>query len=63
MNEQIPDEYCGFVCSAVLERVQSILNDIDDFGKYNKEFAQVMRFKVTQMCLDSRNKSSIAISQ
>jgi hypothetical protein len=39
-----------------MERQQAILKDIDDFAEYNPGFAAIMRFRVTQLCLDSRTK-------
>ena len=50
------DNYCGFLCSDIMERQEAILKDIDDFAEYNPGFAAIMRFRITQLCLDSRTK-------
>jgi hypothetical protein len=43
------EEYCGFVCSDILERQQEILDEIEEFSKVNPEFALVMKGKIQKM--------------
>lgn len=43
------DEYCGFMCSDVIERQKRILEDIKDFSVYNREYAVVMFGKCMEM--------------
>ena len=55
MRSKVEDDaYCGFLCSDIIERQKAILDDIDDFSQYNPGFAAIMRFRITQMCLDKR---------
>ena len=35
-------EYCGFVCSDVVEKAREIKKELDDFAKYNPKEAQVV---------------------
>lgn len=53
------DSYCGFLCSDIMERQQSILKDIDDFAEYNPGFAQVMRFKVARLCAEAITNNKV----
>ena len=59
------DNYCGFLCSDIIERQQTIINDIKDFAQYNEDFAQVMMLRIVKMCLGEIKEKvdSIAISQ
>lgn len=43
MTESEEDkEYCGFVCSDVVEKAKEIRKELDDFAKYNPEEANVV---------------------
>jgi hypothetical protein len=62
------DNYCGFLCSDIIERQQKIIDDIEDFAAYNKEFAQTMRFRILKMCSNDAFRNmpedqTVAISQ
>ncbi len=37
-----PDDYCGFVCSDVVEKAKEIRKELDDFAKYNPNEAEVV---------------------
>lgn len=36
------EQYCGFVCSEVVEKAREIRKELDDFAKYNPEEAEVV---------------------
>lgn len=48
------DDYCGFLCSDIIERQQAILDDIKKFSEVNPEFALVMLGRITEMSYDAR---------
>lgn len=48
------DDYCGFLCSDIIERQQKIIDDIKDFSEYNKDFALVMIGRITELCYNAR---------
>ena len=35
-------DYCGFVCSEVVEKAKEIRKELDDFARYNPEEAEVV---------------------
>ncbi len=48
------DDYCGFLCSEIIERQQEIINDIKEFSKVNPEFSLVMLGRITEMSYNAR---------
>ena len=40
------DDYCGFLCSEIIDRQEAIINDIYEFAKVNPEFALQMLDKI-----------------
>lgn len=55
------DEYCGFVCSDAVDKLQSILDEIKILNKYNPEFAPVMLDRLAKMISDTREKLGVSV--
>lgn len=54
-TQEIEEEaYCGFVCSAFLERHHELIEEVKDFSKHNKEFALVMLGKMIEEAFNTR---------
>ena len=49
-------EYCGFVCSDAVDKLQSILDEIKLLNRYNPEFAPVMLDRLTEMIIKTRDE-------
>ena len=50
------DDYCGFACGDIIARQQSIIDDITEFSKVNKEYAVVMVGKIMEMVYYGKDK-------
>ena len=48
------NDYCGFLCSEIIDRQEAIINDIYEFAKVNPEFALVMLDKIVQEAHDAK---------
>ena len=48
------DDYCGFLCSEIIDRQEAIINDIYEFAKVNPEFALVMLGKIVEKTHDAK---------
>ena len=49
------DDYCGFLCSDIIERQKKIIEDIKDFAEYNPDFALVMLSRIADLCVRTLN--------
>jgi hypothetical protein len=47
------DDYCGFVCSDIIEKEQEIVDEVNELSKVNPEFAKVMIERLTKMLSDN----------
>lgn len=52
------DDYCGFVCSDIIDRQQKILDEITNFSEHNPEFAYIMHGRIMEMIYNSRSSLS-----
>ena len=48
------EEYCGFLCEEWLEKVDACIDEVKEFGEYNKEFAMVMLGKMIERAYNAR---------
>lgn len=48
------NDYCGFLCSEIIDRQEAIINDIYEFAKVNPEFALQMLDKIVEKSHDAK---------
>jgi hypothetical protein len=47
-------DYCGFLCSEIIDRQEALINDIYEFARVNPEFALTMLDKIVRKSYDAR---------
>jgi hypothetical protein len=52
------DNYCGFSCSDILQKIQEVCDEIKEFSNYNPEYSLVMLGKVMEKVYETRNNLS-----